>query len=378
MSSRRFVRKTAAAKRDEDLIADILASVLLEKPLARSKEILDSLYNRRHETAQKIKIRLEREKLSFLKEKITSVFSHIDSAITKDSSEPKALRKQIMGKGTTASSIKTPFYSVFMAFYDLMVKESMIPSESGGKILQALGDLNKKLEIQTHHATSDQRTKNINAVKGLIQDCFVKKEPSELLHGPGLVLDFENSLRRSKIETPRYEMKQGLLSLDESRTFNKDLIKRLAQTACAIANIGPESKGFIHIGVTDQKEDVERIQKTDSIKAAAINSCWAVGVDREAEQTGKTLEQYVHKFVSEFKKTPISENLKADIVHHIDIINYKGFSVIRLTVGPQDKISYYDKECFIREGDCTKKADGPAMEALVRRFPDRRRDGGGF
>ena len=153
----------------------------------------------------------------------------------------------------------------------------------------------------------------------------MKKEPSELLHGPGLVLDFENSLRRSKIETPRYEMKQGLLSLDESRTFNKDLIKRLAQTACAIANIGPESKGFNHIGVTDQKEDVERIQKTDSIKAAAINSCWAVGVDREAEQTGKTLEQYVHKFVSEFKKTPISENLKADIVHHIDIINYKGF-----------------------------------------------------
>ena len=77
-----------------------------------------------------------------------------------------------------------------MAFYDLMVKESMIPSESGGKILQALGDLNKKLEIQTHHATSDQRTKNINAVKGLITGLFCEKRAFRALARSGAGFGF--------------------------------------------------------------------------------------------------------------------------------------------------------------------------------------------
>ena len=354
---------------DEDLIADILAGILLEKPLARSKELLNSIYSSGHEMAKKIKDGLDRHNPEFLKAQIIALFSHIDSAIKKHSSEPRALRKQVMGEGTTASSIKTPFYSVFMAFYELMARESKIPrADDSGKILNALHDLNKKLEIQTHHATSEQRRKNINTVKGLIQDFFVKKEPSQLLHGPGLALDFENSLRRSMIETPQYELKQGFLSLDKSRRYEKSLIEKLAQTACAIANIGPKSRGFIQIGVADQKKDAERAKDLDSIEPLPVNSHWVVGVDREARKLGKTLEQYVNMFVSEFKKTPVPENLKTNILSHIDIINYHGLSVIRITIEPQPKVSYMDGACFIREGSHTKKVEGPALEAVISRF----------
>ncbi len=356
---------------DEDLIADILASILLERPLARSKEVLDSIYTLHHEMAEKIKASLRRHQTDFLKEQVIAVLSHIDAEIKKYSPKPRAFRKRVMGEGTTASSAKTPFYSVFMAFYELMAGDSKFPRAGSGKIIAALQNLNKKLETQTHHATSEQRKANINTVKGLIQDFFVKKEPSQLFHGPGLAIDFENSLRRSRIETPRYEMKQGFLSLDKNRQFEKSLVERLAQTACAMANIGPESRGFIQIGVADQKKDADRAKELDSIEPVPVNSHWVVGVDREARKLGKTVEKYVDMFVSEFKKIPVSEDLKRDILSDIDTVNYRGFSVIRIAVKPQSRASYVNNECFIREGSHTKKAEGPAIEAVISRFNKR-------
>ena len=264
-------------------------------------------------------------------------------------------------------SIKTPFYALFMAFYELVIKESKYPGDSI-RILEALNEINKKLEISTHHVTSEQRKDNINVIKGLIQDYFVKKEPSQLTHGPGLALDFENSLRRSKIETPRYEFKQGFLRLDNSRKFDSELIKKLAQTACGIANIGPKSEGFIHIGVADREEHSDRIKELYSIEPVKINGFHVVGIDREADYQKKTVEKYIEMFISEFKKITVSEHLKSSILKNIDIIKYHGLSVIRIKIESQKAVSYVDDECFIRENNQTKKVIGPELETILKQF----------
>ena len=99
-----------------------------------------------------------------------------------------------------------------MAFFRLIIREAKQPVDPA-KILAALSNLAAKLETGSHHATSSDRQNNIDLTVGLIQQHFVQKEPPLLSHGPGLALDFENSLRRSKIETPRYEFKQGLHDL---------------------------------------------------------------------------------------------------------------------------------------------------------------------
>ncbi len=354
---------------DEDLLTDILASILLEYPLARSKELLDSMYDPKEKITTKIKNELRKIKIEYFKEQIRGLFSHIDTAVRQYSSQPKALRKTVMGEKSTASSMKTPFYSIFMAFYELMIKENKIPSpEKTNQLIKSLYKLNERLEIQTHHATTDQRKNNINAVKGLIGDYFVRKEPSQLLHGPGLVLDFENSLRRSKIETPRYEIKQGLLSLGPDRALDINLIKKLAQTVCGIANVGPESRGFVHIGVADKKEHADKIRELDNMKPVQVNSHWVVGVDREAHLQGKTLEGYVNLFVSEFQKTKLSEHLKSSVLNHIDIINYMGLSVIRISIMAQKKHSFVGEECFIREGSHTKPIPPLQVEEVIGRF----------
>ena len=355
---------------DEEMIADILASVL-SAPLvfARSKDKLDTLYGNKAE-AINIEKQIKKHGSERLKKEIKLVFSLIDSTVKKYDKKPKILRKTVMGEKSPASSIKTSFYALFMAFYELVIKESKYPADSK-KILKALQGAHQSLQAQAKHIKTEQRRNNINKIKGLIQDYFIKKEPKQILHGHGLEMDLENSFRRSKVETPHYEFKQGFLKLDASRSFDKKLVKKLAETACGMANIGPDRESYIHIGVADRKEHAEKIKKLDSINPKKINGFQVVGIDREAKIQKKTMEQYVDFFVSEFKKTKLSDHLKSSILKNMDTIKYHDLSVMRLKIEPQTKISYVDNQAFIRENNQTQAINGPKLEGIIRLFNEK-------
>ncbi len=202
---------------DEDLIADIAASVLLGRPLARSKELLDELYDPTAPISAEVSASLSAYGEAKLASNLKGVFSILDTTVQAADPDPGALRRIVTGNGT-ASSIKTPFYAIFMALFDLIVRQQKSPGEPD-RILRALRGVDAKLETARHYTTQEDRQRNIDVILGLIQGYFLEKEPPDLGHGPGLSLDFENSLRRSRIETTRYEMKQGLLDLTQVVTM---------------------------------------------------------------------------------------------------------------------------------------------------------------
>src|SRR5665648_1298320 len=100
-------------------------------------------------------------------------------------------------------------------FFYLIVKEEKSPAEPE-RIISALSKLQKQMISTANYSVAADREKNINRTIGLIQKYFVKKDPPVLRHGSGLALDFENSIRRSKIESNRYECKQGFYELTEN------------------------------------------------------------------------------------------------------------------------------------------------------------------
>ena len=357
---------------DEEMTADIAASILLNRPFARSRKNLDKLYSDGSvggsKEAETIETRLQQYGNKKIRAEIKSLFHLIDKTVKTCSKRRGFLKKRFWGDGKKSSeSIKADFHALFLAFYELVVKEGKYP-ENSRAVLTALKGAHSTLKIPTKDAKPGERQKNIDKIKGLIQKFFVKKEPRQLLHGEGLTIDLENSFRRSKIETAHYEFKQGLLSLESPRTFNKNIIKKLAETACGMANISPNKEGYIHIGVADRLQHADKIKKTDSIVPKKVNGFYAVGIDREAKIQNKTLEQYVNFFVSEFKKTKLSEPLKSSVLKNMDIINYYGFSVIRLKIEPQFQVSYSDDQCFIREHSHTKRAVGPEQEKVTSLF----------
>ncbi|MEQ9480997.1 RNA-binding domain-containing protein [Coleofasciculus sp. F4-SAH-05] len=99
-----------------------------------------------------------------------------------------------------------------------------------------------------------------------MQDYFAKKDTSTLGQGAELIQFFKNSLLRSRIETTKYEFKQGLVNLSAAkRELNENLVQRLMETICGIANSDPDSDGYIFLGVADKKDHADRIKSLDGV-----------------------------------------------------------------------------------------------------------------
>jgi len=350
---------------DEEMIADIAASILLKSPFASSKEKLDELYDLETELSKSVEAALAAYGAERLLEEMKFCFSILRETIESYSGESNALRSAV-APGST-NPIKASFYAIFMAFFDLIFCHDLSPADPQG-IVNALKNLQSDMIRSAHYATTEDRRKNIDKTTGLIQRYFVKKDTNVLGHGAALAIDFENSLRRSSIETPRYELKQGLLSLASPRIFNSTILQKIIETICGIANVGPESNGYIFIGVADKKEDANLIQKIDSIQSITIGQRHVVGVDREARLSGITMNQYLEKLLGFIKSSKLSEPLKQQVLAKIDVITYRGYTIVRITIPPQSGISFVDKDAFVREGSSTVKIAGPQVVNIDRLF----------
>ncbi|MEG5065230.1 DUF262 domain-containing protein [Microcoleus sp. B3-A4] len=351
--------------KDEDMIVDIAASILLDEPLPRSKERLDSLYDEESNDFHSIEKNLARYGANKLEEDIVKTFSVFGETLETYSSDNKCLQN-LVNRGIH-NPIPQAFYTIFMAFFELVIESELLPADPQ-KIMESLRNLQKKLDLSNRFAATKDRINNINQTKGLIQSYFVKKDKSALGDGAELIQIFRNSLSRSRIETAKYECKQGLLDLSQNRNLNNDLLQRLVETMCGIANCDPNTDGYIFLGVVDKKQDAERIKNLDGINPIEINDRYVVGIDREAKVLGKKLEDYVGILINAIKISDLTNPLKSQILMKIDTINYKGHSVIRINVPPQKQVSFVGEKAFMREDSSTVEAKGPKLMAVFQLF----------
>jgi len=354
---------------DEEMLADIAASILLNEPLARSREVLDELYTPGSEIYNKIETALAAYGSKRLASEIKATFSVLRETVESFSPNANALRS-VVDPGST-NPVKAAFYAVFMSFFELVVKQSKSPSDPSG-IMTALKNLHDAMIKTAHYAKTEDRVKNIDKTTGLIQKHFVHKEPPALQHGPGLALDFENSLRRSSIETSRYEFKQGMLRLSDDRAQDPDLPIRIVQTLCAIANVGPDAPGFLYIGVADKEADAKRIEFLDKLTPIKVGQRFVVGIDREVAVLKVKLDGYIQKLVAAIRNSDLSEPLKTQVLAKIDTVAYRDRTVIRIMVPPQAEVSFVGNESFVRYNSETVKVEGKALLGLNGLFEKQR------
>lgn len=352
---------------DEQFLADLAISILEEQPFGFSGSALDEYYSPETEAYRSINAKIHAYGSDALKNAITTTISVIRETVESVDNSPNALRR-IIHPDAGANPIKTGFYAIFMAFYDLCFKEGKSPFNSQG-IMNALQNLQGRLHVAAGQIRSAPRVQNIAVTKGLIQAYFEEQQPGIAHQGAGLAIRFENALRRSKIETATYECKQGLVSLDEKRLLNNTLLDRLIETACGIANAGPNSSGAIFIGVADSETQAKRIEELDGIQSLKVGNRYVVGVDRETHHIETDIEEYKRKVVRHFSKSQLSEPLRSAILGTIDCIDYRGRAVICIWIPPQKEISDVADTISSREGSSTIRVEGfRASQAIAARF----------
>lgn len=346
---------------DEELLADIVVSILSDKPFNRSREKLDELYEE-SELQKDIENRLIAYNPDKLRNEIIDIFSIIKNILETTSDEKFHFRNIVMG--ASKNPAKQSFYTVFMAFYNIIVKEGKSP-ENFPMIVRKLYGLQSKIKPSSHFVTSEDRTDNINITRSLIQTYFIKKEPSILGHGPSLTIDFENSLRRSRTESSRYELKQGILKLDDRREVDSNILSKIVNTICAIANLGSHSQGYIILGVADKESDSTRIKNLDKVPAFEISEKFVVGIDRECKILGIKIDDYIKRIIDYIRKSNLTEPLKTQTISTFDSIVYKSATVLRIRIPSQSELSYVGDKLYMRQDSNTVEINNPKEIAAI-------------
>ena len=355
-------KKQLRDSEDEEMILDLIASIVKDEPLAKSRDLFNKIYDSETSEHTEFNNALIKYGVERLIHEIKVTFSIIESVF--DDTETTIINTV---NKKSRNPAKESFFAIFMAFFHLIVKEEKSPADNE-KIIHALLDLQKKMTSSANYAVTSDREKNINLTIGLIQGFFVKKDPPVLRHGSGLALDFENSIRRSRIESNRYECKQGLYDLSNSRRINENLYKDMIQTICGIANVGPDEDGYLFIGVADKELDAIRIKSLDQIEPKVINQRYVVGIDRELILLNGSLDDYINKLMGKISKSELSEPLKTQVLSQIDVIEYKGMTVIRLRVPKQKEMAFVGSSSFIRENSKTVELDCRKLISISKLF----------
>lgn len=353
---------------DEELLADICASILFGEPFAVSQENLNRIYDADDGKAKELDLLLTSYKTEKLAEQVKSTISVLIETVEAVQQTTYFLRNVVRGNDGK-SPIKAPFYAISMAFFDLIVNQNKKPIDQKG-LVNSLNDLASKLVKGAHYVKTEDRVTNIDVVKGLISKFFVTADPPLLGHGSALAVDLENSLRRSAHETSRYELKQGILRLSGNRQIDPEFSVKLPQHICAIANSSPGSIGYLYVGVSDKDHDATRILELDGVAGIKPAGCTnsVVGIDREAKILGITVENYASKVLAFVRSSELSEPLKTSVLTSFDSVIYRSMTVLRFAIKGQEEVSTLGNKVYFRDGASTVEADGVKVIALSRAF----------
>lgn len=354
---------------DEQVLADICASILHEAPVEASGDFLDRIYTKDCPEYEDINKKLTvygRERLTL---EVKTIFSCIRLALENYDPARFTFRTLVYPKATSNAQ-KAPFYSLFMAFHDLMYKEGLSPPHDAG-FMKAINNLTERIKVGQKHIKGEDRLDNIRITGGLIRNHFTKIDKAAFAHGPGLIFDFENSIRRSKTETSRYEFKQGLLRLDQERKLDKELLPVLIETICGIANVGADADGYLYLGIADKPADAKRVEQLDGVAPVyvpGVPEIAIVGIDRELKASGLSFDNYMRVIVDAISASALTDPLKTNVLGGIDVVDYRGRSVVRITIPKQNQVSFVGDDCFFRKTAGTHKATGPQIAAITAVF----------
>lgn len=350
---------------DEQCLADIAACIVGGKLIERSKEALDKVYGGDSNEYARVDSSLEVYGPDVLKGEVTYCIEEVRKVATSGKS-PTKLKSIIFSKPTN-NAFPALFATIVIAFHQALVGEKKQIANYDG-IKDALSRLDTRIDTGRGSTTVAERQKNVGAVKGLLQDHLAASDLKHVYSNHS-VAEIDAVIRRSEIEVPEYELKQGLLTLSQSRAVNGDVLKKVVNTICAIANNGAGREGSIVVGVTDKASDADRISSLDSVTARKVGSRQVVGVKREARILGETTEQYFGRWKNSIKNSDLSSPLKEDVLSSISYHDYFGLGLIVIGVPVQKAVSYVGNDLFTRSGDDTVLAsDGKAIAAVLQRF----------
>ena len=313
-------------REDQELIARLVLSVLDGTPRPNEGE-LDAVYAPGTDAWQRAEGYLAAYPAERLEQELNRVFGCF------------ATLPVPLGSGKKAVEA---FYLIYLAVFELMSSGTRLLFDQTG-LCEAMRAMRQLVPEQAESAAQYAELKQYALWR--VRDCFADEDAQQM----SMEREFENSMRRAKVETARYEFKQGFLRLDGERSYDKALQSQILKTLCGMANMGPMSASYLYIGVADTERDAQRAALLDGIEPAEVAGHYIVGIQREVEVMGTTVEDYCKRIQQFIDNSQLSRHLIVSVLSKMEVFDYRGFTVIRLVVPPQEQVSYYEGQIYLRK-----------------------------
>ncbi|MFA8299769.1 MAG: DUF262 domain-containing protein [Hyphomicrobiales bacterium] len=337
--------------RDEEVVAYILVYIILGHSINPSKSNLDNFYKFSPKNSD------DRRLSTLIENQITKIgVDSIDKSFNKVFNELERLLKetdksfQELVFNDKPVGLVRSFQVIYLAFYELLVREKMKITDYNRLLnsLEGIGGLYLS-DIDSNKWCGKFRDQKIKAISGVIRGNFEQNDCPEDPSLNSWVVQFENLLRQSKIEQPTFDFKIGLCRLDNKADFLKKTFDKVIKTLTSMANIGPQRKGYVLIGVADNDEDAEKFTEIYKKSYSTYQNHKITGVDEEAKRSFNELSTYFERLRNLVEKQPIESYTKEYILQNMKLINYYDKSILVFEIMSTKEPLLYDEKYFVRK-----------------------------
>lgn len=357
--------------RDEEMVADLVAYMVSDEPVASRKDLFDDYYGATFPSTASSRLRSEAIDQAVRKrnpELVDLDYQRVqDTLVLLLSQANTTFTGLIFPRGNGGNPVPRYFQAVFLALHDLIVKKSMVVSNSVGLIAK-LTDCGKDIRIQDGGKWgADNRSRTVGSVYGWIHEFFEddKNPDPAKVHW---VTKFQNLLTNSVTEQAAYDFKQGFYTLSKPPHFDEVSFGKIMETCAAIANIGKGHKGYVLVGVAENAQTATRVQEVFGSKPLSFSGFHVTGVDHEANHAGKSLDQMFQDITDRVGRSALSEPLRSYVNTHLKCVQYFDKTVFVFEVIGQDAPSHWGGKWPERQGTQVKDVPPERMGALFERF----------
>jgi Protein of unknown function DUF262 len=362
-----LTKEQVRQSRDEEIVADLLAFVLLDpKPASRS-EYLDDYFGSAEGDASRqrlkdIELAVQKNTVEIIAADFQRVLDQIKLTLN--------CSKQTFGQllfGQQPPSSPRYFQIVFLALYKLIVKENKEVAEQK-QLVELLNGIGQNIRIpEGGRWGARERENEVNSAAGRFSPAF---QPTQT-YDPAQVrwiTQLENILVQSFTEQSAYDFKQGFLRLDGENKMDESSFEKILKTLVAISNIKKGVKGYVLVGIADKEQDSERIQDLYSVASRKFERFFITGVEHEAIALNKTLDQLFQLVTDRVKSSIISDPLRDYIAKNIKLIRYYDKSIFIFESYAQFEPSNFGGTYYVRYGNELKEVLSKDYGSLFRSF----------
>ncbi len=365
-----ITKEALRQSQDEEVIADIVAWVSLEKGLRSSSDILNQLYNFNTKddgssVSSSVELQIQKMNEEVVISNIQVVFDKLIEVVRSSEKTFNALLFE-----NQQAKISRYFQVVFYAFYKLIIEEGMDVVNINGLIglLDRAGDKTISLASGGGNWSAKEKQTQSDALYGVIRGCFGKSEVNDPARNQWITR-FENILMQSSTEQALYDFKVGLHALsDAGDELDNTTFSKIIKTLTSMANTYPSSTGYCLLGVADNKPTADRHTETYGSNYITYSNFYITGVGSEAKKYHGDLDKYFTKVTQLIKSQPLSERDKDNLSRNITTIRYFDKDIIILKIESDDKPSVYDGKYFVRHGSNVGEVKPENFGDLFSRF----------